>query len=151
MEDFRPGVVFLAVCAALLWASPAAADGLILDGRRARPGRPADGCRGVVAFACRGRRVERHRETYVVQAGETLSQIAEEYGMTMQALAALNALADPDRVDVGQTLQVTAGGGARLRIPEGGELAGVRLWPWPAVQGQTLVVWLQVTDAVPLR
>ena len=26
----------------------------------------------------------------------------------------------------------------------------MQLWPWPAVQGQTLVVWLEAIDAAPL-
>jgi murein DD-endopeptidase MepM/ murein hydrolase activator NlpD len=40
--------------------------------------------------------------------------------------------------------------GVRTRLPEGGDLARVQVWPWPATQGQTLVVWAQATDSGPL-
>ncbi len=145
-----PGVILLAVCAALLLASPAAADGLILDGKT--PGLAGPQMDAVeLSPSAVGVTVSNADErTHVVQAGETLSQIAEQYGMTVGALAALNALANPDRVDVGQSLRVAAGDGTRLFIPAGGELARVQFWPWPAVQGQTLAVWVQATGEVPL-
>ena len=42
----------------------------------------------------------------VVQPGQTLSQIAAEHGTTVARLVRLNDLADPDRIYVGQRLQV---------------------------------------------
>lgn len=42
--------------------------------------------------------------THVVKAGESLSLIAESYGLTTQALARANGLTDPSRIRVGQTL-----------------------------------------------
>lgn len=47
---------------------------------------------------------EKAARTHVVQVGESLSTIAESYGLTTQALARANGLADPSRVRVGQTL-----------------------------------------------
>lgn len=44
----------------------------------------------------------RHR----VQAGETLTAIAEQWGSTVPAIVAANRLADPDRIDEGQILVV---------------------------------------------
>lgn len=44
--------------------------------------------------------------TYVVQAGDTLRQIAERFGTTTDVLQSLNGLADANRIFVGQTLVV---------------------------------------------
>ena len=43
---------------------------------------------------------------YVVQAGDTLSAIAQEYGVTVAALAEHNEIADPNAILVGQRLQI---------------------------------------------
>ena len=48
---------------------------------------------------------------YVVQAGDTLASIARRFGTTVQ-LAQLNDLANPDCINIGQTLIVPAAGGA---------------------------------------
>ncbi len=44
--------------------------------------------------------------THIVAPGETLSAIAEQYGTTEVALMALNDIAEPDRIIVGQSLLV---------------------------------------------
>ncbi|MCT1857339.1 LysM peptidoglycan-binding domain-containing protein [Micrococcus luteus] len=44
--------------------------------------------------------------TYTVRAGDTLGGIAKAHGTTWQALAKLNALADPHLIEVGQRLRV---------------------------------------------
>jgi LysM repeat protein len=50
----------------------------------------------------------------VVQAGQTLSEIAAAHGTTVERLAALNHIADPNRIYVGQRIRVgPAGGQAR--------------------------------------
>lgn len=41
---------------------------------------------------------------HVVQAGETLSEIAKAYGVTVRAIVEANDIADPDRLQVGQKL-----------------------------------------------
>lgn len=43
---------------------------------------------------------------YVVQAGDTLSAIAREFGVTIAALAAYNEIADPNAIRVGQHLRI---------------------------------------------
>src|SRR5213082_1033845 len=45
---------------------------------------------------------------HVVKPGETLSGIAAQYGLTVEQLASLNGLADPDRLTEGQTLKLPA-------------------------------------------
>ena len=46
--------------------------------------------------------------TYTVQAGDALSSIAMKYGTTVQALLAANHLSSPDRLYVGQQLQIAS-------------------------------------------
>jgi len=43
---------------------------------------------------------------HVVQVGETLYQIARRYGTTVAALTQANAIPDPDRIEVGDTLVI---------------------------------------------
>lgn len=44
--------------------------------------------------------------TYVVQPGDTLSEIAERYGTTYQTLSALNNISDPNLIIAGQTIRI---------------------------------------------
>ncbi len=46
--------------------------------------------------------------SHIVSAGETLSEIAERYGLSVQKLMELNGLKDADLVQVGQRLKVPA-------------------------------------------
>jgi murein DD-endopeptidase MepM/ murein hydrolase activator NlpD len=143
-------VLATAACAAILLARPASAEGIIIDGRTpGNAGPQIDAAEvspavvGAALPAAQGR-------THLVQAGETLSGIAEQYGTTVQRIAARNGISDPDRVDIGQVLEVDGRSGVRLRVPEGGNLARVQLWPWPVTQGQTMVVWVQATRPVTM-
>lgn len=52
---------------------------------------------------------------YVVQAGDTLGVIADRYGVTLEALTALNGITDPNLVRVGQVLLIPGATGA---VPE---------------------------------
>lgn len=42
--------------------------------------------------------------TYIVQAGDTLSEIAQRFGTTYQHLAAINGISNPDIIHVGQEI-----------------------------------------------
>lgn len=46
--------------------------------------------------------------TYVVQPGDTLSDIADRFGISVDALVALNGLSDPERIVAGQMLRLRA-------------------------------------------
>ena len=46
---------------------------------------------------------------YVVKAGDTLSAIAKEFGVTVEALQEVNAISDPRRLQVGQELVIPQG------------------------------------------
>ena len=54
---------------------------------------------------------------HIVQAGETSWSIAGRHGLSVDALAALNGLADADRLRLGQTLILTRNGGAPRAVP----------------------------------
>jgi LysM repeat protein len=45
-----------------------------------------------------------------VQAGDTLAEIAAEYGVTVSDLAALNNIDNIDRIEVGQELIIPLAG-----------------------------------------
>jgi murein DD-endopeptidase MepM/ murein hydrolase activator NlpD len=47
---------------------------------------------------------------HVVQAGETLFAIAQQYGVTVNAIVAANEIADPDWIHVGQRLRIPSAG-----------------------------------------
>lgn len=49
---------------------------------------------------------ESQPRTHVVQRGETLSQIARRYGVTLQAVQNANGITDPDTISVGQRLTI---------------------------------------------
>lgn len=55
--------------------------------------------------------------THTVQAGETLSELARAAGTSVAALQRLNRLGDPDRVYVGQRLQLPARNRAATSAP----------------------------------
>lgn len=44
--------------------------------------------------------------TYIVQPGDTLSEIAQRFGTTYQSLAAINNIADPNRIYPGQEIVI---------------------------------------------
>ena len=45
-------------------------------------------------------------QTYTVQSGDTLSGIAQRFGTTVNAIASLNGISDPDLIYAGQILQI---------------------------------------------
>jgi murein DD-endopeptidase MepM/ murein hydrolase activator NlpD len=63
---------------------------------------------------------------HIVQAGETLYGIAQQYGTTVDAIVAFNGLADPDRIAAGQ----------RLLIPD----PGLRTTGYTVQPGDTLAM-----------
>lgn len=54
--------------------------------------------------------------TYTVKKGDTLSAIAKQYGTTYQDIAKANGISDPNKISVGQTLNI--GGAAQTTTPK---------------------------------
>lgn len=54
---------------------------------------------------------------YTVEPGNTLSGIAAQFGVSWQAIAAANGLANPNALEVGQVLTIPASGSAGSYIP----------------------------------
>lgn len=78
--------------------------------------------------------------TYIVQPGDTLAKIAARYGTTVARLVALNGLANPDRIWVGQRLKVSgSAGGGGTKPPTGGSTAG--RWIDVDISSQTLTAY----------
>lgn len=44
--------------------------------------------------------------TYVVKSGDTLGAIAKRYGVSVQSIATLNNISDPNKISVGQVLKI---------------------------------------------
>lgn len=95
-------------------------------------------------------------QEYHVQPGDTLADIANRFGVTIEELAIANNLADPNRLDVGQVLLIPSGASApsvsptRPNIP-GEEIETVTPSPptatLPAVVGQPRVAIENVIGA----
>lgn len=54
---------------------------------------------------------------YVVKAGDTLSQIGREYGVTVMAIAAANGIDNPSQLRAGQRLTIPVDGQAPALLP----------------------------------
>lgn len=61
--------------------------------------------------------------TYTVKSGDTLSEIAQKFGMSTNALASLNGISNPNLINIGQVLKVT--GGARIYTVQSGDALSV--------------------------
>lgn len=83
--------------------------------------------------------------TYTVERGDTLYRIAQSFGVSVDELVRLNGLADPNQIEVGQTLLVP---GALTTPDLSAGLSTLTLTPEVARQGR--VVTLAVTGAAPL-
>ncbi len=57
-------------------------------------------------------------DSYVVYEGDTLSHIAERYGLTVRELALLNGIDDPDVIFPGQEIVLAAGGSGAAQTTE---------------------------------
>jgi LysM repeat protein len=47
-------------------------------------------------------------QEYEIQAGDTLGKIADQFGVTVEAIVAANEIANPDLIQPGQTLIIPA-------------------------------------------
>ena len=66
--------------------------------------------------------------TYTVQAGDTLTAIANKYGTTVDSLVALNNIADKNKIYVGQVLKIsgaTSNNSTSYTVQAGDTLSGI--------------------------
>jgi len=106
--------------------------------------------------------------THTVRAGETLSSIGLRYGVSANAIAAANGLANPNYIYVGQVLTIPSGGGSGGYTPPynpgggspgpshtpsgGGSQWPRRDVPWgPCRPSGTLAVTAWVSDPNPAQ
>lgn len=77
--------------------------------------------------------------TYIVQSGDTLSEIAQRFGTTYQSLATINNIADPNRIYPGQEIVIdgaaTEASAVYYTIKPGDTLSGIAstygtTWQW---------------------
>ncbi|UCH26873.1 MAG: peptidoglycan DD-metalloendopeptidase family protein [Trueperaceae bacterium] len=85
-----------------------------------------------------------HDHLYRVEAGDTLFSIARRFEVTLDHLAAWNALTDLDRLEVGQILRLAPPGLETLSLPD--EILEMRLEPEQAVQGRVQVLELRLDE-----
>ena len=85
--------------------------------------------------------VQNDGTTYIVQSGDTLSGIAARYGTTYQSLAAINNIADPNRIYPGQEIVIDGAAAEASKeyytIQPGDTLSGIAArygttWQWLA-------------------
>ncbi len=84
--------------------------------------------------------------TYTVQAGDTLTKIADQFGVTVEALAQANGISDPSTIYIGQTL-VIPGDSAPLRIE--GQRGMMSVTIYKQADGSQRVEYGFVTNANP--
>lgn len=77
-----------------------------------------------------GQSVSKDTSTYVIQAGDTLSGIAQMFSTTTEKLQSLNSIKNPNNINAGTTIKVTggvAGGGSTsaYTIQPGDTLSGI--------------------------
>nr|DAS75433.1 MAG TPA: hypothetical protein [Bacteriophage sp.] len=68
------------------------------------------------------------QNVHIVQAGDTLSGIASQYGTTYQELARINGIANPNLIYIGQSIKISggvSGGGRVYTVKSGDTLSGI--------------------------
>lgn len=96
-----PAVVFLSACGG---GADSTLDSLPMLGTQVTvaPTTPD----GVIATTT----VATGEQTYTIQQGDTLSYIAGQFGVTVEAIVAANGLANPDAIQAGQKVIIPSGG-----------------------------------------
>ena len=73
---------------------------------------------GVLSSAAQAQSSDPPPTVHIVQRGETLFSIAQQYGVTVNTITRANGISDPRRVYVGQRLVIPGGqGGVRETVP----------------------------------
>lgn len=60
--------------------------------------------------------------TYIIQSGDTIGRVAERFGLSLQALIAANPqITNPDRVQIGDVINIPGAGGTTTTPPQEGD------------------------------
>lgn len=78
--------------------------------------------------------------TYIVQPGDTLSDIAARFETTVDALIAANSIADPNLIYVGQELVIPDGGNASPAPPSAAAQRAPGRWPRAGITGERSIL-----------
>ena len=153
-----------AVCLTLVWVAPAGADiihvvkggdtlshiavrngvtvkSLVAANDLASPDRIRIGQRlsipssGSTSSKSSGTSVSTSGGTYKVVAGDSLGGIAVKFGVKQADLAQLNAISNPNRIRIGQTLKIPGTSVVKATGVEGGDLAPARYGNYPSLPG----------------
>jgi LysM repeat protein len=76
------------------------------------------------------------QQVVVVRSGETLSEIADRYGISLSRLMQANGISDPDLVVVGQRISIPGRGGTTA--PAGAARSSQPMAPYTVKSGETL-------------
>ncbi len=76
------------------------------------------------------------QQVVVVRSGETLSEIADRYGISLSRLMQANGISDPDLVVVGQRISIPGRGGTTA--PSGSARSSQPMAPYTVKSGETL-------------
>ena len=85
-------------------------------------------------------RAPAQNETYIVRAGDTLAQIAAQFGVSLQELMRANKLTNPNLISVGQQLVIPQA------APAPTSPVGIALNPSVVTQGETVVLSINVPN-----
>ncbi len=89
--------------------------------------------------------------SYKVQPGDTLYSIARHYGTTVEVLAQLNGLTDPNALAVGQVLLLPGGQKVALPTTLPAPLSGLSLTPQTAEQGRVVALSVKFDSPLALK
>jgi murein DD-endopeptidase MepM/ murein hydrolase activator NlpD len=87
-------------------------------------------------------------QTYTVQAGDTLFTIANQFGLSLDQLAALNSISNVDLIQVGQRLLIGDSPAEAVALPAPFE--SIQLSEPRIIQGRTLVVQISLSEEAAL-
>jgi LysM repeat protein len=84
-------------------------------------------------------------ETYIVRPGDTLAQIAAQYGVSLPELMRANKLTNPNLISVGQRLIIPQAVNTQI-LPD-----GIALSPQNIVQGETVTLAVTAPDVTDVQ
>ena len=85
--------------------------------------------------------------SHTVVAGDTLGKIAKKYGATVEALAEINGIKNPNLIHVGQVIYLTAAAAATAKLARLGVINSPDYWAQAAASGKVKYLDILLTKA----